>query len=76
MQKLVAAARRLQDRAIVKVLMFKNFLKEKQEGATLVEYALLVALIALVCIAAVAALGNYLKGVFNNIQQGLKSNSV
>jgi pilus assembly protein Flp/PilA len=76
MKKLVAAAKRLQDRVLVGGLRVKNFLQKKQEGATLVEYALLVALIALVCIAAVAILGTYLNNVFTNIKTGLSSNGV
>jgi pilus assembly protein Flp/PilA len=39
----------------------KRFVKE-EEGATMVEYALMVALIAVVCITVVAALGD---GVFD-----------
>ncbi|MFN8473865.1 MAG: Flp family type IVb pilin [Anaerolineae bacterium] len=38
-----------------------------EEGASLVEYAILVALIAIVAIAAVQALGNGITGVFQNI---------
>ena len=38
-----------------------------ERGASLVEYALLVALIAVVCIAAVAALGGKAKSNFNSI---------
>jgi pilus assembly protein Flp/PilA len=76
MKKFVAAARRLRDRATVKLLVAKNFLKEKQEGATLVEYALLVALIALACIAAVAILGTYLNNVFTNVKTKLSGNGV
>jgi pilus assembly protein Flp/PilA len=76
MKKFVAAVGRFRDRAIVKFYVAKNFLKEKQEGATLVEYALLVALIALVCIAAVAVLGTYLNGVFTNIKTKMSNNGV
>ena len=38
-----------------------------ERGASLVEYALLVALIAVVCIAAVTALGGRAKGNFSSI---------
>ncbi len=38
-----------------------------ERGASLVEYALLVALIAVVCIAAVKFLGSEAKGTFNNV---------
>jgi pilus assembly protein Flp/PilA len=38
-----------------------------EEGATMVEYGLMVALIAVVCLAAVTLLGTNVKGVFNQI---------
>lgn len=51
-----------------------NFLKtwlvaqaKTERGASLVEYALLVALIAVVCIAAVTALGKKAKSNFNSV---------
>ena len=40
---------------------------DDERGASLVEYALLVALIAVVCIAAVTALGKKAKSNFNSI---------
>jgi pilus assembly protein Flp/PilA len=49
---------------------------KREEGASLVEYALLVALIALICIIAVATLGTTVNNVFNNIVQGFTSNKV
>jgi pilus assembly protein Flp/PilA len=67
MMKLTAAARRLREgcsRAIAKV---RGFLTRKEEGASLVEYALLVALIAIACIVAISALGNGISNAFNNI---------
>jgi pilus assembly protein Flp/PilA len=54
----------------------RRFLRQEEAGASLVEYALLVALIALICIVAVAALGTYLNGVFNNVKNALSSNTV
>jgi len=39
----------------------------QEEGATMVEYGLMVALIAVVCIAAVTLLGTSVQAVFNNI---------
>lgn len=42
-----------------------------QRGASLVEYALLVALIALVCIAAVTLLGGTTASQFSSIAEGL-----
>lgn len=44
-----------------------NWLKEEDEGASMVEYAILVALIAIVGIAAVQALGTGIATVFQNI---------
>ncbi len=41
------------------------------EGASLVEYALLVGLIALVCIVGIAALGSKTSKPFNSINAGL-----
>lgn len=42
-----------------------------EEGATMVEYGLLVALIALVCIATVTTLGKNLSGLFNTVAQSV-----
>jgi len=41
------------------------------EGATMVEYGLLVALIALVALGAVTTLGKNLSGLFNNVAGSL-----
>jgi pilus assembly protein Flp/PilA len=43
-----------------------NFFKD-EEGATMVEYALMVALIAVLCIGAVTALGGGIQTAFGNI---------
>ena len=43
------------------------FLISKEKGATAVEYALIVALIAVAIIAAVFALGNGINGIFGKI---------
>jgi len=45
--------------------LVKKFAKG-QEGATMVEYGLMVALIAVVCIAAVTTLGTNLSSKFNS----------
>jgi len=45
--------------------------KEWERGATAVEYALMVALIAVVIILAVTALGTQIKTVFENIKTAL-----
>jgi len=44
--------------------MLKHFLQE-EEGQTLVEYGLLISLIALVVIAVLTLLGNRIKNTFN-----------
>jgi pilus assembly protein Flp/PilA len=43
-----------------------NFLKD-EEGATMVEYALMVALIAIVCILAVTAVGTNARDTFDRV---------
>jgi pilus assembly protein Flp/PilA len=54
----------------------KRFFARKEEGASLVEYGILVGLIAVVCITAVAALGTEIVNVFNTIVSDLKANNV
>ena len=44
----------------------KRFVRD-EEGATMVEYGLMVALIAIVCITAVTTIGNNLNLVFSDI---------
>jgi len=44
-----------------------DFLK-RDDGPTAVEYAVMLALIIVVCLAAVALLGNAAKNTFNNIE--------
>jgi len=44
---------------------------KKQEGATMVEYAIMVALIAVVAIAAVSLLGRNVSGTFNSVAGSL-----
>jgi pilus assembly protein Flp/PilA len=46
---------------------FQATMATRERGATAVEYGLMVALIAIVIIAAVALLGNNLKGLFNTV---------
>jgi len=47
--------------------LLKRFVKE-EDGATMVEYGLMVALIAVVCIAGVTALGLALNAKFNFVE--------
>lgn len=49
------------------MFMLNQRLENKDKGATMVEYGLLVALIALVAIAGVTAVGNDLKSFFDGI---------
>ncbi len=42
-------------------------LKPREEGATMVEYGLMVALIAVVCVTAVALMGTNIKSTFTSI---------
>ena len=46
-----------------------------ERGASLVEYVLLVSLIAVVCIGAVTVLGNKAKDTFNNVGSSLTAGS-
>jgi pilus assembly protein Flp/PilA len=47
------------------VAAVKKFLTGKEEGASLAEYGLLLALIAAVCIAALVVLGNKISSLLN-----------
>ena len=42
-------------------------LKNREEGATMVEYGLMVALISVVCVVAVALLGTNIKAMFTSV---------
>ncbi len=48
-------------------------LLREEEGQTLVEYGLLVALIALVCIGILTVLGTKIRNVFVNVNTNMKS---
>jgi len=52
-------------------LYAKNLLARKEEGATMVEYGLMVALIAVVCITAVTLIGTNLNTKFGAIAAAL-----
>ena len=51
--------------------MLKRFMRE-EEGATMVEYGLMIALIAVVLIITVALLGTSLKESFANVNAGVE----
>jgi pilus assembly protein Flp/PilA len=46
---------------------------KKQRGATMVEYAIMVSLIAIVAIGAVTLIGKNTEGVFNKAAEAIKS---
>ena len=48
-----------------------QWFKEKEEGQTLVEYALILVLIAIVVIVALTLTGTTVSNIFNNIVSGL-----
>ncbi|HEV3168575.1 MAG TPA: Flp family type IVb pilin [Isosphaeraceae bacterium] len=49
----------------------KRFGLLKEEGATMVEYALMLAFIALVCFSAIQSLGVSVKGIFPSVSASL-----
>jgi pilus assembly protein Flp/PilA len=49
----------------------KKFITRSEEGATLAEYGLLLALIAVVCITAIATLGTQIKTMFTNLSNSI-----
>jgi len=55
----------------LKMLVKLNELKTREEGQDLVEYALLVALIALACITAISKVATAITTVFTNISSSL-----
>ena len=50
----------------------RNFI-QNEEGATMVEYGLMLALIAVVCLAAVAIVGNETSDTFTNVGTSLQN---
>lgn len=48
-----------------------KFIGKEEEGATMVEYGIMVSLIAIVCIAAVTTIGTSLQTTFTNIAGNL-----
>jgi pilus assembly protein Flp/PilA len=49
----------------------RKFITRQEEGATLAEYGLLLALIAVVCIAAITTLGTQISTMFSTIATSL-----
>jgi pilus assembly protein Flp/PilA len=54
----------------IKSLLARTFWR-KEEGASLAEYGLLLALIAVACIAAITALGSQIKAMFNSLASSI-----
>jgi pilus assembly protein Flp/PilA len=54
-----------------KLNLFVNRLRDEEEGATAVEYALMVALIAVVIIAAVTLIGQESSETFQNVADNI-----
>jgi len=59
--------------AMNKLASVKNFFAKKEEGASLVEYGLLVGLIACVCILAVTTLGTDISKMFDKVDTSIKN---
>ena len=57
--------------AAIRVALAMRPARDDDRGASLVEYALLVALIAIVCIAALTALGETVSTSFSEVDSGL-----
>jgi pilus assembly protein Flp/PilA len=65
-------SRKQKETVVVKYLtaarkFFRKFVTRQEEGATLAEYGLLLALIAVVCLAAIAALGTQISTMFQSL---------
>ncbi|HEY7422818.1 MAG TPA: Flp family type IVb pilin [Gemmataceae bacterium] len=49
----------------------RKFITRQEEGATLAEYGLLLALIAVVCLAAISALGSKISTMFQTLSTSI-----
>ncbi len=58
-------------KSYIKVLLWRDDLLRRDDGATMVEYGLMVSLIAIVALVAVTALGGSVKGIFCSIATSL-----
>ena len=56
------------------VKKMRSFLRS-EDGPTVTEYAVMLALIIVVCVAAITLIGNKVKSVFTNIESGLPTGS-
>jgi len=60
---------------MAKLLLHKS-LQSDERGASLVEYALLVSLIAIIAIAAIAYAGRQIRGTLNNTAHNMSGESI
>ena len=63
--------RATKERDVMNLITYLRTLARKDEGQDLLEYALLVALIALVCVGVVTTAGSSVNGIFNQINAAL-----
>jgi pilus assembly protein Flp/PilA len=49
------------------IMVVKNLIRSREEGATMVEYGLMLALIAAVCLGAVALVGTNASNMYSSI---------
>lgn len=57
--------------ALTRVLIYIHSLRDRDDGQALVEYGLLVGLIAVVCVGAITLLGTNIKAKFDAINAAL-----
>jgi pilus assembly protein Flp/PilA len=60
----------------IHLLQLINRFRRDEQGAALVEYGILVGLIAVVCIAAVAIIGTQISTAFSTIASALQANGL
>jgi pilus assembly protein Flp/PilA len=65
--------RPMKERDVMNLINYLRRLLRNESGQDLLEYALLVALIALVCVAVVTSTGSGVKTIFSNISSALSS---
>jgi pilus assembly protein Flp/PilA len=51
--------------------IFNKYITHKEDGASLAEYGLLLALIAVICIAAISLLGNQISMMFSTLSTSI-----
>ncbi len=63
-------------KSYINILLWRDDLLRRDDGATMVEYGLMVSLIAIVALLAVTVLGVEVKAIFCNIAGSLKGGTV